>query len=276
MEHTNYFKEFEEKDEVHQELEDFLHEEEEEERFESKGRVFLEEGSFWGSSGLPEKRRVSAAVSSDGSEDKEQNLISNDQIDPSPLFDRLQSLLVEVDGSDDEHDEDDDGLIASLPQFSSSQFINGPAGDDSDDNKDMIDVSALTLDQRTYIQLHAVGLIHTTTTPPSSVLKRALPSASTREKGESIGLILKEMKMRLSNLQSKSNYMKVKALQRKALLHAKQVPERKQRDREEDVILAKYNQLQKIQKEQKEERKRISSRAKAGSTKFDGEDWLPW
>jgi hypothetical protein len=70
--------------------------------------------------------------------------------------------------------------------------------------------------------------------------------------------------------------MKVKALQRKALLHAKQVPERKQRDREEDVILAKYNQLQKIQKEQKEERKRISSRAKAGSTKFDGEDWLPW
>jgi len=263
MEHTKYFKDIEEEGEVYQELEDCLHEEKDEEVFESKGSI-LEEGTLWGSSALSEMRRVSTASTDGNEDDKDDTDGMNDDIEPSPLFDRLQSLLVEVDGSDDEEDDDDD-VIASLPQFSSDQFINGPAGDNASD-KNMIDVSALTLDQRTYIQLRAAGLIDATA-PPSSVLKRALPAASTsdNEDCQSIGRILNKMKMRLSNLQSESNNTKVTALQRKALLHVRQAPERKQRERDEDAVLTKYKQLQKIQKEQKEEKKRSSSRARAGS-----------
>ena len=246
MEHTNYFKEIEGKDEVYQELEDCLHEEEEDEAFESKGSVVLEEGAFWGRGVLSEKRRISTAVS-DASEDKEKDEM-NDHIESSPLFDRLQSLLVEVDDGDDEKDDDND-LISSLPEFSSDQFINGPAGDDNNgDDKEMIDVSALTLDQRTYIQLRAVGLIDATT-PPSSVPNTAFSSASTNdnEHGDSIVLVLKQMQLRLSNLQSENNNVKVRALQRKALLQVKQAPERKLREREEDAVLTKYKQLQKMQ-----------------------------
>lgn len=266
MEHTNYFKDIEGEEEVYQELKDCLHERKEEEMFESKGRI-SEEGTLWGSTQLSDPRRVSTSSSSmDGNEDdrKDGDGLRHD-IEPTPLFDRLQSLLVEVDGSDDEDDDDDDG-IASLPQFSSDQFINGPAGDNHKGDMKLIDVSALTLDQRTYIQLRAAGLIDSKI-PPSSVLKGASnAAASTSEKeGESIDLILKKMKIRLSHLQSDSNNSKVTALQRMALCHVEQAPERKQREREEDSILTKYKQLQKSQKEQKDEKKRSSSRARSGS-----------
>ena len=258
MEHTNFFKDIDGEGEVYQELEDCLHEAKEEQLFESKS--ILEEGALWGSTGLLEKRRVSTTTL-DGSEgNKEDTDRVNDDIEPSPLFDRLQSLLVEIDGSsDDEEDDDDDDVIASLPEFSPDQFINGPAGGNNESNNGMIDVSALTLDQRTYIQLCAVGLIDATM-PPSSALKAAAASTSDKEDGESIDLILNKMKMRLSNLQSSN--MEVTALQRKALLHVKQAPDRKQKERDEDVVLAKYKQMQ---KEQKDEKKRSSSRARAGS-----------
>mmetsp|Transcript_24162 Transcript_24162/g.34563 ORF Transcript_24162/g.34563 Transcript_24162/m.34563 type:complete len:166 (-) Transcript_24162:62-559(-) len=164
---------------------------------------------------------------------------------------------MDEDSSDDDEDDDDDDIV-SLPQFSSDQFINGPGGDNHKGDMKLIDVSALTLDQRTYIQLRAAGLIDAKI-PPSSVLKGVSNAAS------SLDLILEKMKMRLSNLQSESNNSKTTALQRKALFHVKQAPVRKQREREEDGILTKYKQLQKSQKEQKDEKKRSSSRARSGS-----------
>ena len=266
MEHTNYFKDIEGEEEVYQELEDCVHDANEEDMFESKSSI-LEEGTLWGSSGMLEKRRVSTTTTDGSEEGNEENTDRmNDDIEPSPLFDRLQSLLVEIDGSDDDEDDDeDDDIIASLPHFSPYQFINGPASGNNESENGMIDVSALTLDQRTYIQLCAVGLIDATI-PPSSVMKRAMPAASTSDKeedGESIDQILHKMKMRLSDLQS--NNMEVTALQRKALLHVKQAPERKQRERDEDAVLAKYKQMQKMQNEEKDEKKRTSSRTRASS-----------
>jgi hypothetical protein len=287
MEHTNYFKEIDEKDDVKQELEDYLGEHDDkgdtleaDETLESKGRVVSEEGTYWGSS--MKRRRVSSVGYGDDEEEKEEESHeSNDNVESSPLFDRLQSLLVEVDGSDDEDEnDDDDDLIASLPPFSTNEFIHGPSSssggggnDVAHDNKEMIDVSALSLDQRTFIQLRAAGLINTKT-HPSRVLKRGVSSSSIPENsdGESISLILQRMKSRLTSLQNES-HVDIKTLQRKALLHVKQASERKQKEREDDAVLSKYRQLQ---KEQKEEKKRSSSRAKAGSNKFrDGEEWLP-
>jgi hypothetical protein len=292
MEHTNYFKEIDEKDDVKQELEDCLlmkrHDdeggdtlEEESETLESKGRVVSEEGTYWGSS--MKRRRVSTGGYGDDEEEKEEESPeSNDNVESSPLFDRLQSLLVEVDGSDDEDEnDDDDDLIASLPPFSTNEFIHGPSSssgrdgnDVAHDNKEMIDVSALSLDQRTFIQLRAAGLINAKTHPSRVLKKRGASSSSIPENsdGESISLILQRMKSRLTSLQNES-HVDIKTLQRKALLHVKQASERKQKEREDDAVLSKYRQLQ---KEQKEEKKRSSSRAKAGSNKFrDGEEWLP-
>ena len=288
MEHTNYFKEIDEKDDVKQELEDCLGEhddkgdtvEEESETLESKGRIVSEEVTYWGSrSGSLKRRRVSSV----GHCDEEESHESNDNVESSPLFDRLQSLLVEVDGSDDEDEnDDDDDLIASLPPFSTNEFIYGPSSssggggnDDAHDNKEMIDVSALSLDQRTFIQLRAAGLINAKTHPSQVLKKRGFSSSSIpadNSDGESISLILQRMKSRLTSLQNES-HVDIKTLQRKALLHVKQASERKQKEREDDAVLSKYRQLQ---KEQKEEKKRSSSRAKAGSNKFrDGEEWLP-
>ena len=252
IEHTNYFKEFEDENEVHQEFADCLGHQEEE-MFESKGNVT---SSFWGSNGLSEMRRVSNSTIN-GNEDNDKLDRGNDNFEPSPLFDRLQSLLVEVDGSDDDDEDDDLDLISSLPQFTPDQFIYGPnnfaAGE-----KEMIDVSALTLDQRTYIKLRAAGLIDASI-PPSLFFNEVKTFASSSENSEddSIDTILKRMNSHLSELTSGSNFS---SLQRKVLSHAKQTSEQKKKERDEDAILAKYKQLQKLQKEQEEERKRSSSR----------------
>ena len=247
MDHTNYFKEIDEAEDVFQELE----EEEEEKILESKERVVLDEDLRWDTSELSKVRRVLTA--SDGIQDEEEAVGLNDDIESSPLFDRLQSLLVEVDGSDDDDDDDNDDLIASLPPFSSGEFIHGPSGNNDVDENDLIDVSALNLDQRTFIQLCAVGLADAATSP-SYFLKRTLASSSTSfEEGESIGFILQKMLVRLKHLQTDRN-VKVADLQRKALLQVKQAQERKQRERDEDAVLTKYKQLQKIQEERGKEK----------------------
>ncbi len=184
----------------------------------------------------------------------------------SPLFDHLQSLLVEVDddprGSDD-HEQvnngksdkddggDDDGqLFANLPPYSSAEFIYGPKRDhgregaisviigtsdsdtdydDIDDDNDdgnasaMFDVSSLTLDQRTYIQLRAARLIdtryepshHASSSPSSSPVHLSTDDSSPRttlknwptevSDDEPIDEIVQKMKGRLSNLHVENN-----------------------------------------------------------------------
>mmetsp|Transcript_38968 Transcript_38968/g.81911 ORF Transcript_38968/g.81911 Transcript_38968/m.81911 type:complete len:1191 (-) Transcript_38968:84-3656(-) len=211
----------------------------------------------------------------------------------SPLFDRLQSLLVEADDeSDEDDDDDDDYLISSLPEFSPDEFIHGPqnnnnqkslVSDGAESDSDMLDVSALTLDQRTYIQLRAAGLIdaktpflHCNSHSPSSSTTRTTNNKRNTE--DSVDVILSKMKSTLSTLHVQTN-SNVATLQRKALTHVAGAPKRQQRQNNDEAILAKYKQLQKVQMEQREEKQRqirTSGRVKTGSNKFDGEQWLPW
>lgn len=231
----------------------------------------------------------------------------------SPLFDRLQSLLVEVDDDDenyqdkDSEDEEDDDLLSSLPSFSPEEFIFGPNKNsspnktlDDDDTPDdaMLDVSALTLDQRTFIQLRAAGLVDKNTTPffprpPSTHLNgncNSIPSSSMSPSsnvgvGESIESILSKMKSQLSTLHVQNN-IDVANLQQKALSHVISKQQRHSPNGgniisklDEETILSKYKQSIKLQKEQKEEKLqkiRTSGRVKTGSNKFDGGQWLPW
>ncbi|KAL7466061.1 hypothetical protein ACHAXS_006353 [Conticribra weissflogii] len=212
--------------------------------------------------------------------------------DPSPLFDRLQSLLVEVDNSGDESDSDDDFLL-NFSSYSPEQFIHGPKEDPTSDENAVLDVSALTLDQRTFIQLRAARLIDSSIFPdnspsvnedlysshPSS--RSSSPKSPDHCNDESIDTVLQSMKSRLSNLHIDAN-ASVAALQRAALSYASNTSTQRQKERDQEVILAKYRQYQNALKEQKdekaekEEKRRISGRIKTGSYKVDGEVWLPW
>jgi len=208
--------------------------------------------------------------------------------DPSPLFDRLQSLLVEVDDSYDESENDNDFLL-NLPSYSPQQFVHGPKENLNSDNNAVLDVSALTLDQRTFIQLRAARLIDSSTVPdnPPLVLDDESSSRSSSPRSpdyfndESVDTVLQSMKSHLSSLHVDINNS-VATLQRVALSYASNTPARQQKERDEEAVLAKYRQYQnalkqqKDEKAEKEEKRRISGRIKTGSYKVDGEVWLPW
>jgi len=79
------------------------------------------------------------------------------------LFDRFQSLLVEV-GSDDDDEEDDD--IGSDDEYD-IQELAGTMGGSYDDDDEVLDVSELSLDQRTYLHLRDIHLIDQPLLPSS-------------------------------------------------------------------------------------------------------------
>ena len=97
---------------------------------------------------------------------------SEDKLPPTKLFDRLQSLLVDV-GSDDDEDNgaNPDPDINVNPNGREDSFVNTASFFVSDPNREpplstfakrsgdtLLDLSKLTLDQRAYLQLRALGL----------------------------------------------------------------------------------------------------------------------
>ena len=136
MKHTNYFDALEKAEDVRVGLEKICHHpiggvvEESEERLgddddynNNNGDVVDDDvSSEWGRLSTI-KSVTSTNVADDQQKDEEKTT------EPSPLFDRLQSLLVEVDeGSDSDcNDDDDDHLISNLPSFSPEEFIHGPS-----------------------------------------------------------------------------------------------------------------------------------------------------
>jgi hypothetical protein len=105
----------------------------------------------------------------------------------SPLYEkRLQSLLVEEDSGDDNEETDDDDddydILTKLSSYSpeESKGLIG-LGNTIDEIKNgdiaTLDLSALTLDQRTYIQLCSAGLIDTKQTPYSSIVSSCSSSS---------------------------------------------------------------------------------------------------
>jgi hypothetical protein len=261
----------------------------------------------------------------------------------SPIYERLQSLLVEEDdwskssdildrdggvSDEDDDDDDDDNLLASLPSYSPEDFIHGPkryadielkednssSTNDSSFTKDKstLDLSALTLDQRTYIQLCAAGLVDRKLMPFSGVVSSSSsssdeppPSFATKtlfddddddDDAEPVDLILQKMMDKLSSLNVEMN-ARVSKLQRMALSHVNAVeaaattpistqpylsssPCQRNKEEENDdetLILLKYKRLEKHQRKEKQRQDiRTSGRVKMGSNKFDDEEWLPW
>ncbi len=259
----------------------------------------------------------------------------------SPIYERLQSLLVEEDdwskssdivdsdggvSDEDDDDDDDDNLLASLPSYSPEDFIHGPkiyddielkeenssSTNDSSFTKDKstLDLSALTLDQRTYIQLCAAGLVDRKLMPFSGIVSSSSSSSDEPppsfapktlfddddDDAEPVDFILQKMMDKLSSLNVELN-ARVSKLQRMALSHVNAVeaaatapistqpflsssPCQRNKDEENDdetLILLKYKRLEKHQRKEKQRQDiRTSGRVKIGSNKFDDEEWLPW
>ena len=221
----------------------------------------IEDGKLWGTLLPPVHVRT---VTQDD---------SSKAVEVSPLFDCLQSLLVEVDGSDDESD--DEELLANLPPFTAEQLLHGP-GRTEMSNEEVLDLSELSLDQRTYLQLRAVGLIDASSLPsslPCPIEKETPPQERQCLSSGNVDDVIKKMKSDLSELEL-TNASAALTLQSIALSDASQSSTRRKQAREQETTLNKFTELQKEQKELRDKR-RVSGRVKTGPSKFDGDNWLP-
>ena len=213
---------------------------------------------YWGS--LPPANKECETTA-----DNEGGKSTEPKEEPSPLFDRLQSLLIEVDGGSDESDyEDDDAIIASLPPFSPKEFAHGPNHDKNKSSADsrkegMIDVSHLSLDQRTYIQLRIAGLMGKAPPPPFSGRSITNEHQMPTNEEPQVSEVLQKMKSHLSSLNVNDQ---VAILERKTMDRIKSSPPlsaaaaKRAREVEESVILSKYHALEKEQKQMKREKQR--------------------
>jgi len=171
--------------------------------------------------------------------------------EPSPLFDRLQSLLVEVDDGSGSEDDDDD--IANLPSYSeerSSPNKIKSSMTSQDDDGSRVDVSALTLDQRTFIQLRAAGF-HNVPIPSSTTPQSSFTSQEEGDNEPLISDVLQKMKSRLSSLHAETNAQVSSIKDKVALSTLISPPQHQNEKRDVDVdaaTLIKYKQLERSQK----------------------------
>ena len=176
MTKSNYFDGFERKEDVHFGLEGIINQSDEivtKELYEPSVKNSDDGLSLWGSISEDNTNRCNGGDNQNG----------NEAI--SPLYERLQSLLVEEDSGDDNEETDDDDdydILTKLSSYSPEEFTKGLIGLGNIDEKKngdiaTLDLSALTLDQRTYIQLCSAGLIDTKRMPYSSIVSSCSPSS---------------------------------------------------------------------------------------------------
>ena len=176
MTKSNYFDGFEREEDVHFGLEGIINQSDEivtKELYEPSVKNSDDGLSLWGSISEDNTNRCNGGDNQNG----------NEAI--SPLYERLQSLLVEEDSGDDNEETDDDDdydILTKLSSYSPEEFTKGLIGLGNIDeikNGDIatLDLSALTLDQRTYIQLCSAGLIDTKRMPYSSIVSSCSPSS---------------------------------------------------------------------------------------------------
>lgn len=186
MTKSNYFDGFERKKDVHFGLEGIINQSDDivmKELEESSDKNCDDGHSFWGSISEEKTNRHQC---------DDQN--GNEAI--SPIYERLHSLLVEEDSGDDDEETDDDDydILTKLSSYSPEEFTHGLIGLGNIDeikNGDIatLDLSSLTLDHRTYIQLCLEGLIDTKRTPYSSIISSCSSSSDDLSSSSSVQTI---------------------------------------------------------------------------------------
>jgi hypothetical protein len=186
------------------------------------------------------------------------------------LFDRLQSMLVEEDGSDDSvsNGSEDDDIIN----------LDGDDGDETCTNEmdTILDVSDLSLDQRAYIHLRAIHLIDQPLLPTSypTVIEDEIRTGEEVKKNntdddDDIKLRVRQMQFELSN-QHRSNNTMAASLKQKADIELSQSTRKRKKIEEESSDIGKHSQLVAKARKKKEDAKKLRQ-------KENGlEEWVPW
>jgi len=201
------------------------------------------------------------------------------QMMPS-LFDRLQSLLVEVDGWSDEEEYDDNTEINVESHFFEDTEVDFASSKYSvvhnADVLKMLDLSQLTLDQRTYIQLRAARLIDTPFLPGTSPMVEE-SEWSSDDDGDHL-LLDEQLADEVAYLQNELSYLHrsnnetAAFLQHEALTHLSFLENVSKIREEQAAICAKNSQI--LLRRKKEAKQR--SRASITSIKKNTFDSLPW
>lgn len=236
-------------------------------------------------------------------------------VSSSPLFDRLQSLLVEEEGSDEEsadegdghdidaitdrYENDKSGATASahhtvIPVTPSGMVTPTPSSTPPSSNN-VLDLSELSLDQRTYIQLRSLRLVDAPFLPSASPavvedycsasddedevvspdnsaqtnLRDLTPARSLKENKNDLDKVLCAMQADLFSIHHETN-SRTASLQSAANMHLAELDRVRRMEEEDAVVITKYQQLMKKQNETK---KAAAARAKSSKK---GEDWIPW
>lgn len=263
--------------------------------------------------GLADRNRAKEAWAADVRANKKKR--THSAVCSSPLFDRLQSLLVEEEGSDEESADPEEGhgidavtdryendisrATASvhhtvIPVTPSGVVTPTPSSTNpSSDNE--LDLSALSLDQRTYIQLRSLRLVDTPFLPfaspavvedycsasddedevvspenPAPTNFRDLtPAHPLKENKNDIDNVLCAMQADLFSIHHETN-SRTARLQSAATVYLAELDRVRRMEEENTVVITKYQQLMKKQNETK---KAAAARAKSSKK---GEDWIPW
>jgi hypothetical protein len=176
---------------------------------------------------------------------------------------------ISSDDDSDNSDEDDDDMF--LPTVTSSHH----------GSKVMMDLSSLSLDQRTFVELRANGLVDSHVLPRephviedcssshSSQGEEGVSKEAEAEKEDSIDEVIWNMQVDLSR-QHRANNIKTARLQSAATVHLAKLQKDLQIEEENSARIARYTQLLKRQKEAKK-----AASAKQKNVKKD-QDWIPW
>ena len=172
------------------------------------------------------------------------------------LFDRLSLLLVDEGSETDEEASEDssiDGWDEEEPES---------------ETEAVIDLSNFSLDERTFIHLRGVGLIDESCPPPTNLPVDVVEENPQEEDINDFDALIAAIKADLMKLQKENNE---RAVFFETTARAQMEADIKTKEREESntMLIAKYNQLLKRQKESKKTaRQRAPKRA--------DEEWMPW
>jgi len=201
------------------------------------------------------------------------NMETTESVSSMSLFDRLQSILVEVsdnDTNDDEEDTDEDSLAfldddddedetIRRDEIKLEAVINGDIC--TDPKVDIADLSELSIEERAFVHLSKAGLIKKSLYP-SSILT---VSSNTNEgyAAEDLGDVIEAMSTDLTKMTSMNN-SRISFIER--LTSEADIYYNKQVEDEQAVLIAKCQNLM----------KRTKEKAKKAKQKKDENLNLPW
>lgn len=207
-------------------------------------------------------------VTEDGEGETKEEAKDSMEISSNSLFDRLQSLLVEEDEDDDDieelesdSDEDenssDDESLGFLDEDEVDEDVTDPM---QASRLPVVDLSQLSLEERTFIQLSHAGLLPTSLFPKVELV---LSSADKQPQDDDFCNVMGKMAEALSGITAKNN-ARVAFLE-SAVINM-DLPYAKQREDEQASLIAKCHNLIKRNKE----------KAKKSNSKKKDDLNLPW